>query len=297
MEEFLTRIKQDSVMFYFVIIFSVLWLGGMIWGAALIIRSIGKSRQAFRFLKSIHFEDITKRRDRLERVKEICRKTLCRSFAREVETKPRDELLQISTDDKKIKFKYSIPESEYEQLALGTGIKQKIQVVSRELTLSNIVYRYADSEAFFACTNDIKRIRSYRPQTSVRSESGWILCFPLRAGIFDSISIYKKFTGSRGFMMNFAMKIAQVKLPDLEGLLPEFEKDFGISSGNIPESKSILDEKFQRIILRYKDFIPEGIKIFLDKEGIWLTGTIWLNKREMQQMILLCEELKKSALR
>ena len=290
MEEFWANLRQNPFTFYFVIIFSVLWLGGILWAAILIIKSISKSKRFIETLKTLHFEKIGNRRDRIERVKDICERTLCRNFGKEVEQNPRDELLRVTTDDEKIIFRYAIPENEYRKLSGNIGLKQEIQVVSRELILSNILYRYADSEAFLAQTSDTRVIRSYRPSTHTKNFTGWVLCFPKRIGVSAFVSIHKKFTGSRRYLMNFAYMMAQVKLPEVHNLLPEFSDEFAISSADASANVT-LDENVQRAILEYKNFIPEGMKIFLDKEGVWLTGDIWLDGKATEQMIHLCQRL------
>jgi len=38
--------------------------------------------------------------------------------------------------------------------------------------------------------------------------------------------------------------------------------------------------------------MPQGLKLFLNGEGIWMTGEEWLNKEETEQMLKLSYELK-----
>ncbi len=40
-----------------------------------------------------------------------------------------------------------------------------------------------------------------------------------------------------------------------------------------------------------KDALKEGFKLFLDPEGVWITGEVWPAAYQMKQIAKICEQL------
>ena len=91
--------------------------------------------------------------------------------------------------------------------------------------------------------------------------------------------------------MNMAFKMAQIKPVNIEGLLPEFGEEFEVMSAGIPDTQPMLSKNLQHQILKYKEYMPEGLKLSWNGEGIWITGEEWLNKSQTEQMVKLCDDL------
>lgn len=92
--------------------------------------------------------------------------------------------------------------------------------------------------------------------------------------------------------MNIAFRMAHIRPASVRGLLPEFNEEFEVMSADIPNSQPLLGKQLQRVILKYKDYMPQGLKLLLNSEGIWMTGEEWLNKKQTEQMVKLSDELK-----
>ncbi len=291
MDEFLNNIRQNPAMLYFLVIFSVLWGGGMLWGIIVVIKSVGKRRTSLRALRSMGFEKAANRPELIRKIEPLCLQTLGRFFSKRVEPNPRKELFQVSSNNKKLFLVYNIPKNEYRSLPRATGVREIIQITGRKLTLSRILFRSAGREAFYAETNDTETIRAYKPRKRTKSIIGWVLCFSADEKFNTSIVIHRKFTGHRKFLMNLALNIAKVRPVVPKDILPEFSDAFEV---NLPEplgSKPVLGKQLQQIILAYKDFMPQGTKLFINQKGIWFTGEEWPARRQMEQMLKLGEEL------
>ncbi len=292
MEEFLNNMRQNPAMFYFLIIFLLLWGGGILWGIILVIKSLGKKSISFKYLKSKGFVEVKNNAGLLERVKDIVMKTFCRDFALRVDPNPREEFLSINSERGTVSIVYTLPEEEYRKLRRAVGVRETIQIVKRKLTLSRILLRYTGHEAFYAQTTDTETIRAYKPQRQVKSITGWVLCFPRKNRKFETtVTIYRKFTGYRKFLMDMAYQVAQIKPAQRQGILPEFSEEFEILSQMTQDSSPLLDERLQRIILEHKKYIPEGVKLFINEEGVWTTGEEAVTKEQMKSIVALCEEL------
>lgn len=290
MEEFLNNLRQDPPLFYFLIIFALIWGGGMLWGVITVIRHLGKKTESVSSLKRLGFTPVKNNMGIMLQIKDILMKTLWHDFSLRVDEHPRQEFLKTAINNGKISITYEIPRQEYHKLPRATGIKEKIQVIKREMVLNNILYKTIDGSAFYAQTKDTEKIRSYKPRTRVQCTTGWVICLAGR-NIHPQFTIYKKFTGHRKLLMNMAFKMAQIKPAGREGLLPEFNEEFEVLSANIPNSQPILGKNLQRQIIKYKKHMIEGLKLFVNSEGIWMTSEEWLNKRQTEQMVSLCGEI------
>ena len=91
--------------------------------------------------------------------------------------------------------------------------------------------------------------------------------------------------------MDMAYKIAQIRPAGVNDLLPEFNETFEVMSKDIPGSMPLLGNDAQRLILEYKDYMPEGLKLSVNREGVWLSCEDWLDKEQAVQMVKLCDEL------
>lgn len=294
MEEFLDNIRQNPSLFYFLIAFALLWGGGMIWGAVVVVKSLGKRRQTVNSLKSNGFVQADNDLALIQQIKDALRKTWGEHFAERVEPNPRNERLTVETEHDRITFTYEIPKQEYRELSRATGAKERIQVVKRECVLSNFLFRRSASPVFYAQTKDTTTIRAFQPRTKVQTVGGWLLCVPAATGFDSTVTVYKKFTGHRAFLMNMAFQLAHVKPVTREGLLPDFERMFEVASTEPSSSRSVLEEEIQLRILKYEEYLPEGVKLSFNRDGVWLTGEEWLDKKRMNHLVALCEELVKS---
>jgi len=291
MEEFLNNLRQNSSLFYFLIIFCVLWGGGMLWGVVVVIKYLRKKTECVGSLKRLGFVRADDNRGIMLQVRDISMKTIWRDFSSRVDEHPRKDLLKTAIIKGKISITYEIPKQKYRKLPRAVGLKGMIQIIKREMVLSKILFRTTVGEAFYARTNDTETIRAYKPRRRVRSIVGWVLCFPGKTAYASTFSIRRKFTGHKKLLMRMAFKMAQVKPAGIEGLLPEFTEEFEVMSADIPNSRSLVGKQFQRVVLKYKDYMPEGVKLNLNDEGIWMTGEEWLNKKQAEQMVKLCDQL------
>lgn len=291
MDEFLNNIRQNPGMFYFLIIFAILWGGGMVWGIIFVIKSLGKRKKSLRALRSMGFERADRRPERIRKAAHLCLQTLGRYFARRVEPNPRKELFQVAADNKKIRLIYNIPKNEYRSLPRATGIRESIQITGRKFTLSRILFQSAGGGAFYAETNDTETLRAFKPRKRVHSTIGWVLCFSAAAKYPSTIAIYRKFTGHQKIFMKLALNIAKVRPVALKGILPDFNDAFEVNRLEMSGSEPVLGEELQQTILAYKDFMPQATKLFLNPKGVWFTGEVWPNGRQMGQMVKLGEQL------
>lgn len=292
MGEFLSNLfNQNPSSFYFLIAFSILWGGGLIWVAVFIIRYLLKKKKAKKILYTLHYQPVNNDVKALETIKNILLATVCEKFAERVETNPRKKLLDIRLKGKKIHIAYNIPKSEYIKLPRAVGIRERIQVIGRKMTLKNIIYRTGDFYSFYATTVDTDIIRAYKPRRRIESVSGWLLCFSAATGFASNIVINRKFTGYRKMFMNFTLKIGNVQATQLPNLLPEFTDTFDINILQKNQNEINLSKKLQKIILEFKDFIPEQIKLYLAPQGVWIRGEIAITPLEMKNITILCKQL------
>ena len=253
MEEFLNNLRQNHSMFYFLVIFAILWGGGMLWGLVFVIRQLGKKNKSVRVLRRLGFTQVSDKTGILLQVRDIAMKTLWHNFSFRVDEHPRKELLRTATNNGKISVTYEIPKQEYRKLPRATGLKEMIQIIKREMVLNKILFRPDGEGAFYAQTDDTETIRAFKPRTRIKSINGWVLCFAGKNAHASTFTIYKKFSGHRKFLMNMALKMAQIKPAAVEGLLPEFRKEFEVMSSDISNSQSPLGKEFQQLILKHKD--------------------------------------------
>lgn len=292
MEEFLNNLRQNTSLFYFVVIFAILWGGGMLWGLVFVIKQLGKKNKSVKVLRNLGFTQFKGEPGMMHQVRDIAMKTLWRNFSSLVDEHPREELLRTEINKTTISITYEIPKQEYQTLPRATGLKEMIQVIKRKMVLSKILFKPDGEGAFYAQTNDTETIRAFKPRTRIKSSNGWVLCFASKNAHAPTFTIYKKFSGHRKFLMDMAFKMAQIRPAGVEGLLPEFSEEFEVMSTDIPNRQIPLGEELQRLILKYKDSMPQGLKLFVNSEGIWMSGEEWLDKKQTEGMIKLCDELK-----
>ncbi|GEM_PF-4025938 len=96
--------------------------------------------------------------------------------------------------------------------------------------------------------------------------------------------IRRKFSGYRKMFMNFALQIGHIQPVAIEGLLPEFAAEFEVMFSDTGEAGQVLNANVQQMIVRFKDSLQEGFKIYLDPQGVWLTGEVWPNGSQMKQL-------------
>lgn len=291
MEEILNNLRQNPSSFYFLIIFALLWGGGILWGIVFVIRQLGKRNRSISGLKHLGFSLCNTKMEIMHQIKDISMKTLWHDFSSRVDEHPRRELIRTAINNGKISITYEIPKQEYRTLSRATGLKEQIQVVKRQMILSKILFRPGGGGAFYAQTNDTETIRAFKPRTRVRSTTGWALCFADRNAHVSTFTVYRKFSGHRKFLMNMALRLMQIRPMDIKGLLPEFREEFDVMSADKPSLQSPLSKQLQQLILKYKAYIPEGIKLLVNREGVWMTGEEWLNREQMEQVVKLCNEL------
>jgi len=291
MEDFINHLRQDPKLFYFVIIFASLWGMGVLWGVVFVIISLSKRSQSVACLKSLGFKKTDNDKRLMQAVSNIAIKTLWENFSDGMGSSQRDKQVTISINRSRISISYSIPPSDQQTLPRATGLKEMIQLTERKMTLHHIRFRDMDGKAFYAQTDDTKTIRAYQPKTRKESTVGWALCFACATNSASSVCIYKKFTGHRKLLVDMAFRIAQIRPLRREGLIPEFAEEFEIMSASTSNAEPLLDNRIQSLLLKYKRHIPEGLKIFINKEGLWMTGEEWLSKSQMKNIVKLCDEL------
>lgn len=292
MEEFLNNLRQNPSQFYFLVIFAILWGGGVLWGLVVVIRGLGKKNKTVKSLKRLGFTQVNSKTGMMLQIEDIAKKTLWHDFSSRVDEHPRKEFLKTEIDNGRISITYEIPEREYRKLHRATGLKEMIQIIKRKMVLSKILFRPDDGGEFYAQTNDTETIRAFKPRSRIKSTTGWVLCLAVKNAHASTFAIYRKFCGHRKFLMNMALRMAHIRPASLEGLLPEFSEEFEVTSADISGSQPLLSKQLQRLIIKHKDYMPQGLKLFLNSEGIWMTGEEWLNKKEAEQMLKLSHELK-----
>ena len=94
MEEFYSNIQNDPFSFYFLVVFALLWGGGVIWGVVFVIRSLGKKRRSFNYFLSAGFTKVGNNRALLKKVKAACAQSIAEDFFSHVDA----ALSGMSTD-------------------------------------------------------------------------------------------------------------------------------------------------------------------------------------------------------
>ncbi len=291
MESFLAHLRQNTFAFYFLIIFSVLWGGGMLWGLVFLIRHLRRKTRAIKALQSMGFTPVTNNSGQLERITAIALGSVYRNFANRVDTDPQPNLLKTTQGKNLIRIEYTTKEAPRD-LHRATGMKEEIQIIKRVIKLKKILNRPgATLEPFYANTTDSETIRAYQPKQRIQSTSGWVLCFPTNTQYTSTMTIHRKFTSSSGILMNLALAIAKVTPAATGGLIPEFEKEFDLAINQIPDEVSPLSESVQRKILKLGKNLKEEYKLVLDPKGVWISGTVWPKGKEVNELVSLCETL------
>ncbi len=290
MDEFLNNLRQNPSSLYLLIAFVLLWGAGMLWGVVVVIKHLRKKNKSVNRLKQMGFIEIDDPGAILQ-VRNIAINTLWQNFSFRVDEQPRRELLKIAHNTKELSVTYEIPRDEYRRLPRATGLKEMIQIVNRKMVLSKILFRSGKRKAFYAKTKDTETIRAFKPRTRIKSTIGWAICFAGKNDCKYTCTIHRKFTGHKKFLMDMALRMAQLKPVPVNGMLAEFDEEFDIKFSHLPDSQCMLEGKYQRIILKYKEYIPEGLKLSINNEGVWITGEEWLDKEQTVQMIKLCDEL------
>ena len=291
MDEFICNLQKNPSMFYFLVIFAVLWGGGMLWGVLFVIRSLGKRKRAIKALRSAGFEKADGNTEYIRKTADLCLKTIAKQFTKRVDSEPRRELFKIANDQKRIQLSYKIPRKEYRDLPRAVGFQEQIQIIGRTFTLSRILFRASGRSAFYAETNDSETIRAFKPRKRTNSTIGWVLCISSNTSCISTIVVFRKFTGHRKLLLNLALNIANVQAVQPKGILPEFGDAFELNLLDVSGEEPVLEEWMQRIILDYRDALAEGTKIFISPKGIWLSGEVWPDGKQMKAMVNLCDQL------
>ncbi len=293
MDAFLHQLRQNTASFYFLIIFAILWGGGMLWGIIFIFRSLGKRKRALKALREMHFESVSNNFGALEAIKEMCLKSAYRTFAKTVDAVSVRDAVRTSIRKNKILIDYTT-QSEQRDFSMNIGLKEPIQIIRRKLVLSNLLLRPNGAPSFYAETSDTKTIRAYKPRKRIQSTTGWILCFPANMQLNSTIIVQPRFSGSAKFLMNVALKIAHLRPVSARCLLPEFESEFETMVANFQDEEPSLDTDIQVKILQFKDAFREGFQLHLDPAGVWITGSTWPDGENMKMLAILCGELTRS---
>ncbi len=292
MEELLANIRHNPFLLWFLVAFVVLWGGGMVWCGVLVVRSLGKRRSALRALRSAGFEKVSGGpRERREQIKNLALNTLCSRLAASVDPHPRNELLRISEEGGTIRFSYHLPEDEHRPLSRAVGLRERVQIVGRDLVLKRILHRPEGGGAFYAETKNTETVRAHRPAKRIRSTSGWALCFAGDTRCASTVTIHTRLTGHRGLLVGMAFKLAGIRPAPPEGLVPEFAAAFEVLVSGDPSAGAPLDEQVQRTILASGALVPEGLQLHINPHGVWLTAEEWPDGERMKRMVRLCDEL------
>ena len=105
------------------------------------------------------------------------------------------------------------------------------------------------------------------------------------------MTIHKRLTGHRGLLMGMAFKAAGIRPAPPKGLVPELARAFEVLVSGDPSAGAPLGEGVQRIILAYQAFVPEGLQLYLNPHGVWLTAEEWPDAERMGHLVRLCDEL------
>lgn len=291
MESFLEHLRQNTFAFYFLIIFSALWGGGMLWGLVFLIQHLRRKTRAIKALHTMGFTPVMNHSGQLERITAMAMGSVYRNFANRVDTDPQPNLLKATQGKHFIRIEYTTKEA-HRDLHRATGMKEEIQIIKRVVKLKKVLnHPGANPEPFYANTTDSETIRAFKPRQRIQSTSGWVLCFPTNTQYTSTMTIHRKFTGSSRMLMNLAFAITKVKPAFIDGLLPEFEKEFDLSQNQTPDETSFLSESVQREILRLGKGLKEEYNLVLDPRGVWLSGTVWPKGKEVNGLVSLCETL------
>ena len=290
MEEFLSNLHQNPELFYFLIIFAILWIGGIFWGIIVVIRHLSKKRNTIKILRSFQYEPIGNNPKELDKIKDISLQTVCKRFGERVESNPQSQRLVALIKNKKIRINYKIPKTEYRKLARTMGVREQIQIIGRKFTINKILYK---SNSFYAHTIDAEIIRAYKPRRQIRSITGWILCFSSPTNFPCEIIVNRKFTGYKKMFISMAYKITNVHPTQIQGLMANFSREFDVNIGKMLQKNISLSEEIQNLLLRFKDFIPQEVKLFFSPNGVWISSEISIDATQMKNIVKLCELLLK----
>lgn len=286
MASFFHHVLNLEPRYYFLVGFLVLWGAGMLWAVLFVFFHVMKKAKAGKALKSMKFEPARDNPVYLERVKENALNTVYRDFLF-----PCNGSIKTTVKKGKIRISCSA-ETPREDLPRPIGLKERVQIVGRSVTLRKIYYRkYGDMEAFYAQIVDSKTTRRFRNRRDHSSYHGWILCVCCNTGYSSTFTVHPKFHGTAKILRGLAFKIAHVNPVCPAGLLPAFSRhfDMGISGfdGGIPS----LDEDSQNKILSFKESFCEDTRLTLDPAGVWLSRTVWPEPGEFTRLATLCYSL------
>ena len=125
----------------FLIIFAVIWGGGIIWAVILIISQLGRGRKLIKALKKSGYSEIISRGDLIDEFKR---------FYVEVEFGTTDVLNYIKMEIKRRKIKLIIETDKHKIISAPLlGMKEHITYVKRVIVLKNILKKNNENTVLY----------------------------------------------------------------------------------------------------------------------------------------------------
>ena len=250
----------------FLIIFAILWGGGMLWAAILIISQLGKGTKLIKALKKSGYIEIIKRGDLTDEFKQ---------FYLETEFGTTDVLNYMETKIKGKKIRFSIKTDNHKKIPLPLpGGREQIAYVQRVITLKNILMKQEEGITYyFVEENDRVTHLEYMNQRKTNSYQN--AKFIAKIGEKQNsaeVNIRKKFKGPQGFLMGIAEKYTSIGEYKIKNLLPQFEDKFTVYKLS---DENYLDENIQRLILKYENCFLNDMALKIQSKEI----TVSINTR------------------
>ncbi len=291
MGSFFHHLTNLEPKFYFLIVFLVLWGAGILWAVLFVLSHLSKKIKARGVLAKMQFEPTRNNPLLLEKVKEAALNTVYRNLAGTVDEFPANDGIKTIIKKGRIRIEYNTRAPE-QNLPRPIGLKERIQVVARSVTLKTIYYKKdEDREAFYAETVDSKTTRRFRNRKERTSISGWIVCLPADTRYSTTFTVHPRYRGATKVLMNLAFRIAHVSPVRPAGLLPEFSESFDVQISDFDGEVPSLDEESQTKILSFSDSFCEDTNLTLAPNGVWLSGSTWPGPENFTNLITLCFSL------
>jgi len=254
---------MDKNMEIFLIIFAVIWGGGIIWAIILIISQLGRGRKLIKTLKKSGYSEIISRGDLIDEFKR---------FYVEVEFGTTDVLSYIKMEIKRRKIKLIIETDKHKIISAPLlGMKGHIAYVKRVIVLKNILKKNNENTVlYFFEEND--RLTHIEYVNQRKTNSCQNAKFLMKTENNIAVNIRKKFKGPQGFLMGIAEKYTSIGDYEIKNLIPQFKDKFTVYKLS---DIDYFNENIQRLVLKYENCFLDNMTLGILPQYI----TVSLNSR------------------